>query len=124
MSAMDSDRNLVLQFVRGERKWRDLGQVGLTISFMDDGCNCDGSGTVVVAPAVGDVASGLVRMVEGPEVELRRWASVVLAASAVIDLRALELHSDGERILSTLWDASAGVAVEADLIALGRTLAS
>lgn len=113
---------VVLEFARGERDWRDLELVGLTVSFMDDGCDCDGAGTVVAAPSVRDVAQGFIRHLEAREIDLRRWASVMLAASAVMDLSRLEKHPEGERIISALWDASGGEPVDEDVIRLLRSL--
>ena len=111
-------------FARGGREWRALKDGGLTVSFMDDGCDCQGAGTVVAAPSVRDVAQGLIQHLNGREVDLRRWASVMLAASAVIDLRKLEDHPDGERLISALWEASGGEAADEDLVKVARRLAS
>ena len=115
--------SLVLGVVRGEIPWRELQRVGLSISFMDDGCDCEGAGFVVAKPVVPDIAAGFARLSDGSDVELRRWACVMLAASAVIDLSALEDHPDGERVLSAIWDASAGVPIDAATIATIRSLA-
>lgn len=116
-----ADQTLVLQFVRGERNWQDLAHVGVIVSFMDDGCDCEGGGTVVATPSLRDVAQGLVQYLGGREVDLRRWASVVLAASAVIDLSALEHDPEGERLLSALWDASSGEPLEEDVVRQARS---
>jgi hypothetical protein len=88
MSATD-EREVVLAFVRGERGWQDLALAGVSVSFMDDGCDCEGAGTVVVRPSVADIATGFTTHMSSREVDLRRWASVILAASTIIDLEAL-----------------------------------
>jgi hypothetical protein len=111
MSATD-EREVVLAFVRGERGWQDLALAGVSVSFMDDGCDCEGAGTVVVRPSVADIATGFTTHMSSREVDLRRWASVILAASTIIDLEALEQDQDGEQILSALWDASAGLTLD------------
>lgn len=115
--------SLVLDVVSGKAPWSELRRVGLSISFMDDGCDCEGAGFVVATPTVPDIAAGFVRLSWGSGTELRRWASVMLAASAVIDLGALESHPDGERMLSAIWDASAGVPIDDSTIAVIRRLA-
>lgn len=120
MKSGAGEKELVLEFVRGRRHWRDLERVGVIVSFMDDGCDCEGAGSVVVAPSMRDVAEGLLHYLEGRESDLRRWASVVLAASAVIDLGGLEQHPDGERMISALWDASGGEQIGEEVIELAR----
>lgn len=107
-----SDQQVVLDFVQGRRSWRDLEFVGVTVSFMDDGCDCDGQGTIVVAPSAPDIALGLLQKMREPAPALQRWASVVLAASAVIDLKHLGEVPDGELLLEAVWEASAGQPID------------
>jgi len=114
---------LVLGFVRGAVPWRELQRVGLSISFMDDGCECDGAGSVVAKPSLSDVSVGFTRLRGESAVALRNWACVMLAASSVIDLCELETHTEGERVLAALWDASAGVTLESNALATIARLA-
>jgi hypothetical protein len=109
MQATPSDSaEIVRSFIRGDRPWQDLRLIGLSVSFMDDGCDCEGKGDVLVTPTIADIARGFLHHASAREVDLRRWASIILAASAVIDLAALEEHPDGETVLDALWEASAG----------------
>lgn len=118
-----SEQEVILGFVLGRRNWRDLEQVGVTVSFMDDGCDCDGKGTIVVAPSPQDIAVGLLRKVKEPASALQRWACVLLAASAVIDLARLEEAPSGNQLLEALWNASAGKPIDEASLRLAESLA-
>ncbi len=118
-----SDENLVLDVVRGIRPWEDLRRVGLAISFIEGGCNCDGRGTVVATPSIGDLARGIDRHLSNPASDLERWSAVMLAASAVIDFSQIIAREDGERLISALWDASGRQEVDHQVRTLARSLA-
>jgi hypothetical protein len=123
MERSESEELIARDFVRGLRTWRDLEHVGLSVSFMDDGCDCDGDGLVVIAATAKEVAEGIARMRSGTEVEFRRWASALLAASAVVDLASLETHEHGETLLNALWDASSGEVLDPKVVSVVHTLA-
>jgi hypothetical protein len=108
---------IVKQVVRGEQPWNALELVGLQISIEDDTCKVEGEGKIVVAPSVSDFASGFLRFRNDPNA-LKRWATIVLAASSVIDLR--ELESEREILLAALWDASSGLPLRQEVFELAE----
>jgi hypothetical protein len=103
---MDS-KTVIRDVLRGSRHWQELELVGIKVAIDKSGCKVEGLGTDSFVATVADIASGFVRYQSEPG-NLRAWASVVLTASAVIDLRILEYHPKGVIILNALWDASAG----------------
>lgn len=58
-----------------------------------------------IEPRPIDIAYGLLVYKDQPD-KLREWASFILSASEIIDLTVLESWSEGDELLSALWDAS------------------
>jgi len=81
-------------------------------------------GLAVVMASAEDVAEGIQRMTTASETAFRRWASALLAASAVVDLADLETHADGETLLNTLSNARAGVRLTPETVAALQLLAT
>jgi hypothetical protein len=114
-------QSLIAEFIRGQRPWRDLEALGVRIAFSDDGCDIEGS-PEIVKPSVRDLAQGLLHHLDGPPHELQRWAAVILAGSAFIDLSDMEAHPEGDRLTSALWDASAGDPVDEHAALVARAI--
>jgi hypothetical protein len=124
MANSTAPQHILRDFVRGLRTWQDLELTGVTVAFTEDGCVCKGKGLAVVMASAEDVAEGMQRMRTASETAFRRWASALLAASAVVDLADLETHAYGETLLNALWDASAGEPLTPETVAIVQSLAT
>lgn len=99
----------LLAFVRGERRWHEIGVPGMSVDF--DRWSLYEAPVGASTPTrvtLADVAQGFQGHLGEPE-ELRRWAFVILNASNSIELDdAFETTDDGEILLEALWDAAFG----------------
>ena len=120
----ESAEDLVGRLVRGDVPVETIERLGLTLLCEDDQYRLGGSGTTVVRAHIADVAAGVLKHAKAGRLERRRWSSVLLAASAVIDLGELEDAADGEPLLEALWDAASGGEIRQDqLVIAERVLA-
>lgn len=96
---------VVLDVVRGARPLADLrlAGVGLTVEGL---MVLVEPVDVLVVPAPGDVAAGLLAY-EGRGDDRRRWAFAMVAGD-FLDLDLLTGDPDGALLLAALWDASFG----------------
>ena len=76
------------------------------IEFRDGELTFEYRGNVVSTPDASDIAQGFQRYLYWPD-ELQAWASVVLAATGLLDLSGIESTAAGNVLLEGLWDASA-----------------
>ena len=93
-----------MEAVRGLRHWDSLASIGITVRVGENECEIDNPSKQVVSVSPRDVAEGFVRLAADPQA-LRKWASVLLAGSAFLDLR-LEDDPYGQILLEGLWDAN------------------
>lgn len=89
-----------LRFVRGEVHWREIEELGVAIEFDEQGLGTltEEAQNYSTTPEVRDVAWGFMRHFSS-ETALREWAFVVLGASNLIDLSALEGSESGRKLL-------------------------
>lgn len=116
-------RSLILSIVRGEVPLYFLRQIGIKITSADGSYTLRSNNfDVAVAPAAEDIAKGLLRYASGDKNDLREWAFFLLAESGALDLSAVELHPQGDSLLSALWDASFEGCVSGATIELAQNL--
>jgi hypothetical protein len=110
---MEDPKEFVLKVVRGERPLSDLKTAGVSLQFrkIDEESRSreiivspSGDSAFTIAPAVADLAKGLL-FYKGRPKELRDWGSFVLGAD-LLDLEPLESEPQGDLILNGVWDAS------------------
>lgn len=123
MSAPAAEQ-LVRQIVRGEKPIELLETVGLRVTDHEGSFRVDGAGTAVVRPTLEDVAVGISNCAGRDEYKCRKWAAVLLAASAVIDLKCLEDRPEGSVLLEAMWDAAKGGSIRDEDAAVARRLVS
>lgn len=107
--AKSIDTEVILRVVRGERDWRDLSNLGITISFEDEKTHVSNPRGVVAIAGPKDIAAGLIAYRSRPE-DLRIWARIILSAVPFLDLSLIEQPA-GDLLLDALWDAMFGTAV-------------
>jgi hypothetical protein len=98
--------SLVIGFVRGERSWRELGQIGVSVAAGPGVFNLEADTTLpTVLVEAADVATGLVASHRlGAD---STWAQTLLAATFV-DLSELHVTRDGRTLLEAIWDVASG----------------
>jgi hypothetical protein len=102
----ESAHAIVLGFVRGELPWERVESLGIRMTRTDDGFDVSNPRQLVVEARLRDIAAGLLCYRDNAEA-LWHWASIVLAASAFLELgEEIENTPEGELLLNALWDAS------------------
>jgi hypothetical protein len=97
-----------------------LGSLGITIGAEGEELVIENPNAHVAAASPADVAEGLLALASRKD-ELRRWAALLLAASAFVDLELDEVPY-GDVLLEGLWDASAGQPVRAAALLAAKEL--
>jgi hypothetical protein len=115
-----SERERILDFVRGRRDVESLTPLGITVTTEGDSVAVENPRRYVVTATANDVAEGLLRLASREE-ELRRWAGLLLAASPFVEL-ALDDVPYGDVLLEGLWDASAGEPVRVAALLAAKEL--
>jgi hypothetical protein len=108
--------------VRGEGDISRLNEVGV---FWDADLRFELTEPPVVSPYVveeDDIATGLLAYWARGGEPASTWAKVVLGASNVIDLFALEDSDDGSLLLEALWELSEGGTLDIETINIAREL--
>lgn len=109
-----TDQDLIRQVVRGERPWKDLGQLGIAVQLQGERATIDNPRRVSATADARDLAHGLLAYRDDANA-LREWAFVVEGGSSFLDLD-VEDHPDGEALLDGLWKACFGEPIPADAI--------
>jgi hypothetical protein len=112
------DEIAVLEFIRGERPWTALQDVGITIELEGDHATVNNPYSVVVAAGAADIAQGLLRFAGEPE-QMKIWAWIVLAGTSFIEFD-LDSHPRGGELLGALWDVGFGDPLRPDLVRLAK----
>jgi len=115
----DADQ-VILEVVRGLRDPSSLSSIGVNVTFNKGMLEIDNATSLLVVAQSRDVAKGLLRLRHDPQA-LQRWASFLLASSAIIDL-SLEDDQYGDVLLEGLWDAHGGGPVRPGAIAAAEEL--
>lgn len=118
---MDKTLETIRDFVRGKSDWRSLRSLGLQIEYEPGMCVVKGKGKTVFTPTIRDVAIGFAHLLDTP-LEMPKWASVLLAASSVIDLSNLD-NETGNALIDALWNASNGIPPSAKTVEVIKSLA-
>ena len=121
---MNSEQNafgILHGVVKGERPLRELGPLGFDIQEYDGRVSVMYDGDLVIVPEVGDIAAGF-RAHLARALDLREWASFILAGSGAVSLEALEGHAAGEHLIEALWDAAETGAVSESAVRVIRRL--
>jgi len=121
MSTTASEQ-LIRDIVRGEKPVDLLETLGVHVSQEAGAYRVEGAGAAVAKPSLADVAAGVVNCARSGVSECRRWAAVILAASAVIDLACLEEGKPGAHLLEALWDAAETGVFEEQALSLAQQL--
>lgn len=106
---------LIRAFVRGERSWRALEKAGVYIELRGDEYEIDNPWQLVVKASLRDIAQGLLAHRISND-QLRHWAGIILAGSSFLDLSEFETTSEGNILLSAIWDAAFGDEVSQDAV--------
>ena len=102
--AVDDEREIFRQIVRGERPLADLRALGMEIESSSDRRVLRSSHPISVAVDVHDLAKGFLAYRHDPE-RLKEWAFFVEAADLDFDVSC---HPLGETLQSAMWKASFG----------------
>jgi len=120
---MTEAANLILAFVRGEQSWRALEKAGVYIEIKDDGYEIDNPWQLNATASPRDLALGFLAHHRTPE-RLQRWAGIILAGSAFLELaKEFETTCDGDILLNALWDASFGDGISHEAVRVAEDLA-
>lgn len=101
--------------IRGEVPWHSLEVSGIEVRHE---ANEWAIGTTLDHPVSADpedIATGLVNLSFKSD-ELIEWASFLLAAAPLINLERLQRSAEGNQLLETLWDVSAGEPIDDELL--------
>ena len=104
MSARKAE--MILEVVRGQRSWKDLGQLGISIRGDGDEYTVENASGIHARAIAKDVAAGLLRFRDAQS-DLTEWAKILLIGSSFLELD-VEATAEGESLLSSLWDLSFG----------------
>lgn len=111
---------LILQVIRGEKHWRELESIGISVKFIEDSLHIEDRTKITVKPAIKDVALGFLR--HRFSNELSTWATVILGLTA-INFSEIEQDSVGEKILDALWEASTNNHIDSDIMEIIEDIA-
>jgi hypothetical protein len=96
----------VLAVVRGEVPVDAVSRIGIDIDYEDGFYKLrSGNPDVTVTPSASDIALGILRYSSRNKDDIRKWAFFVLAET-IMDFSGLEVHPQGDLLISALWDAS------------------
>lgn len=95
---------VITRIVRGEDYWTVLSDLGIQIKHFDSTWEIPYVSIDPIPIEIIDLATGYLNLLEDDY--LSEWASFLLASSPLIDFSTLEGSSDGEVLLSGLWDLS------------------
>lgn len=117
-----SERDLILDFIRGDLLWTKLSAVGIDINFIDDdNCEIIGKNRIVVVPEVEDIIIGILKLYKMTNA-IQKWATIILGSSNIIDLKKIESDINGDEILNILWDLSGGIELNNQQLELLKVL--
>lgn len=117
---MTPEQEHILAFVRGHRAVEALASLGISVTSDGDSIVVDNPHGWVAIAAPQDVAEGLLALASKTE-DLRRWASLLLAATPFVDL-ALDDVPYGDALLEALWDATNGEPIRASALLAAQEL--
>src|SRR5579884_1384252 len=115
-----ADNEIVLEVVRGQRPWTDLGSLGIIITFEGQRTRVQNPTGIVVVAGPADIAQGLLAYRGRPR-ELRTWARVILAGIPFLDL-ALEEEPVGDILLDALHNADYGEPISEEAFTVAERL--
>ena len=104
--------------VLGERDWRDLKDLGVTIHMGDAGVTIMGAPVDPIAVGAVELARGWLRHASN-ERALREWARFLHGAISLVELD-VDQHPLGERLLDGLWRLNFGEPVQEEMHEIAR----
>jgi hypothetical protein len=111
---------VTLGFVRGERDWRSLEDIGVSIALRDGQVAVVGSVPTPIVAKAQDVAAGWLHHADRKDV-LRTWAQIVMGAVGLIELDLRET-GDEDALKEALWTVSFGGAPTAAMERVARRI--
>lgn len=120
MSPEDARIQALRDVVRGDKTWRDLNSLGISVDVSNENVQVFTTLERPVRVSAADVARGWLRHVDN-DIELREWARFVHGAVGLIEL-AFEDHPLGESLLDGLWRISFGEPVPRNVTETARRI--
>ena len=111
--------------VRGEAEVERLREIGVRFSQSETKFELfEPGGLPTLAPELSDLAVGILAYWAKGGDEAQQWARVILGASGMIDLVALEDSEIGDQLLEAIWTLSEGAPIPDETIEVLRSHAA